>query len=157
MRSALTAVLLVAVLSCGGRSTASPAPSPAGLLANPCGYLSKSDFQKTLGLSLDGYRAGQTCAYRDAGGNTCQVTVLADTGEYAASREAASSYGAVEVLGAGDKSFYSAQPQRPGVWVFDFGLMKGSAFAGALCGARFGSSNPKPQAARLGNLIASRL
>ena len=60
-------------------------------------------------------------------------------------------------LAAGDRSFYSAQPQSPGVWIFDLGLMKSGAFASALCGARFGSSNPKQQAARLGNLIASRL
>src|SRR5712691_10224222 len=138
MRFALAAVLFVTVMSCGGTSTAS-APSPAGLLSNPCSYLSKADFQQTLGLSLEGYRAGQACGYRDARGNTCQV------------------YGAVESLGAGDRSFYSAQPQSPGVWIFDLGLMKGPAFATALCGARFGSSNPKPQAARLGNLIASRL
>ena len=156
MRLALAALLLVTVLSCGGTSTAAT-PSPPGLLSNPCGYLTKADFQATLGLPLEGYRAGQSCGYRDPRGNTCQVTVLANTGEFAASQAAASKYGAVEILGAGDKSFYSAQPQSPGVWIFDLGLMKGNAFASALCGARFGSSNPKPQAARLANLIASRL
>ena len=156
MRFALAAVLFVTVMSCGGTSTAAT-PSPAGLLSNPCSYLSKADFQQTLGLSLEGYRAGQACGYRDARGNTCQVMVLADTGQYAASQEAAAKYGAVGTLGAGDRSFYSAQLQSPGVWIFDLGLMKGPAFASALCGARFGSSNPKPQAARLGNLIASRL
>src|SRR5258706_6613063 len=156
MRHALAAVLFVTVMSCGGTSTAST-PSPAGLLANPCSYLSKADFQQTLGLSLERYRAGQACGYRDASGNTCQVSVLADTGEYAAARATAAKYGAVGTLGAGDRSFYSAQPQSPGVWIFDFGLMKGPAFASALCGARFGSSNPKAQATRLGNLIASRL
>ena len=156
MRIALAAVLFVTVLSCGGTSAAAR-PSPAGLLANPCSYLTKADFQSTLGLPMEGYRAGQTCGYLDSRGNTCQVTVLADNGQYAAAKETASKYGAVESLGAGDKSFYSAQPQRPGVWIFDFGLMKGTAFAGALCGAKFGSSNPKPQAVRLGNLIASRL
>jgi hypothetical protein len=57
----------------------------------------------------------------------------------------------------GDRSFYSAQLQGPGVWIFDLGLMKGDAFASALRGARFGSSDPKAQAARLGYLIASRL
>ena len=156
MRFALVAVLFVTVMSCGGTSTAST-PSPAGLLSNPCSYLSKADFQQTLGLSLEGYRAGQSCGYRDARGNTCQVTVLADTGQFAAARATASSYGVVESLGAGDRSFYSAQPQGPGVWIFDLGLMKGGAFASALCGATFGSSNPKAQATRLGNLIASRL
>jgi hypothetical protein len=35
--------------------------------------------------------------------------------------------------------------------------MKNGAFAGALCGARFGTSNPRAQAARLAGLIASRL
>ena|SRR5690348_4972537 len=156
MRIALAAVLFVTVLSCGGTSTAAT-PSPAGILANPCSYLSKADFQSTLGLSLDGYRAGQACGYRDSRGDTCQVTVLADKGQYAAAKETASKYGVVETLGAGDKSFYSAQLQGPGVWIFDLGLMKGTAFAGALCGASFGSSNPKPQALRLGSLIASRL
>jgi len=156
MRIALLVVLFVTTLSCGGTSAAAT-PSPAGLLSNPCSYLSKADFQSTLGLSMVGYRAGQTCGYLDSRGNTCQVTVLADNGQYAAAKEAASTYGVVESLGAGDKSFYSAQPQRPGVWIFDLGLMKGTVFAGALCGARFGSSNPKPQAERLGNLIASRL
>src|SRR5216683_298485 len=131
MRAALAAVLFVTVMSCGGTSTAAT-PSPAGLLSNPC-------------------------SYRDSRGDTCQVTVLADTGQFAASQATASRYGVVENLGAGDKSFYSAQLQSPGVWIFDLGLMKGGAFASALCGARFGSSNPKPQAARLGNLIASRL
>jgi hypothetical protein len=154
MRWALAAVLFVTVMSCGGTSTVAT-PSPAVLLSNPCSYLSKADFQRTL--SLEGYRAGQACGHRDARGNTCQVTVLADTGQYAASRATASSYGVVENIGAGDRSFYSAQPQSPGVWIFDLGLMKGPAFASALCGATFGSSNPKPQAARLGNLIASRL
>src|SRR5690348_16633930 len=115
MRVALAAVLFVTVLSCGGTSTAAT-PSPAGLLSNPCSYLSKADFQETLGLSLEGYRAGQQCGYLDSRGDTCQVTVLTDTGQYAASREAASTYGVVETLGAGDKSFYSAQSQRPGVW-----------------------------------------
>ena len=124
MRFALAAVLVVTVMSCGGTSTAST-PSPAGLLSNPCSYLSKADFQQTLGLSLEGYRAGQVCGYRDARGNTCQVSVLADTGQFAASQEAASKYGAVGTLGAGDRSFYSAQPQSPGVWIFDLGLMKG--------------------------------
>src|SRR5713226_9223958 len=156
MRVALAAVLFLTVMSCGGTSTAAT-PSPAGLLSNPCSYLSKADFQQTLGLSLEGYRAGQACGYRDTRGNTCQVTVLADTGQYAASQETAAKYGAVGTLGAGDRSFYSAQLQTPGVWIFDLGLMKGPAFASALCGARFGSSNPQPQAARLGNLIASRL
>ena len=156
MRFALVAVLFVTVMSCGGTSTAST-PSPAGLLSNPCSYLSKADFQQTLGMSLEGYRAGQSCGYRDAHGNTCQVRVLADTGQFAASQATASSYGAVESPGAGDRSFYSAQPQSPGVWIFDLGLMKGGAFASALCGATFGSSNPKPQATRLRNLIVSRL
>ena len=157
MRIALAAVLMVAVVSCSGRSTAAATPSPAGLLSDPCGYLSKADFQETLGLPLDGYRAGQACGYRDVHGDTCQVTVLADSSQYATSQAAASNYGGVEILGAGDQSFYSAQLQRPGVWIFDLGLTKGRTFAGALCGARFGSSNPKPQAARLANLIASRL
>ena len=156
MRAALAAVLFLTVMSCGGTSTAAT-PSPAGLLSNPCGYLSKADFQQTLGLSLEGYRAGQACSYRDSRGDTCQVTVLANTGQFAAAQATASRYGAVGTLGAGDRSFYSAQPQSPGVWIFDLGLMKGPAFATALCGARFGSSNPRPQAARLGDLIASRL
>ena len=157
MRIVLAAVLFVTVLSCGGTSTAAATPAPASLLSDPCGYLSKADFQATLGLPLEGYRAGQACGYRDARGNTCQVTVLADTGQYATSQAAASKYGVVEILGAGDKSFYSAQLQQPGVWIFDLGVMKGTVFAGALCGARFGSSNPKSQAGRLANLIASRL
>jgi hypothetical protein len=157
MRIALAAVVMMAVLSCGGRSTATATPTPAGLLSDPCGYLSKADFQETLGLPLDGYRAGQTCGYRDAHGDTCQVTVLADTGQFATSQAAASRYGEVQVLAVGDKSFYSAQLQRPGVWIFDLGLMKDSAFASALCGGRLGSSNPKQLAARLANLIASRL
>jgi hypothetical protein len=148
--------LFLTVMSCGETSTAAT-PSPAGLLSNPCSYLSKADFQQTLGLSLDGYRAGQACGYRDARGNTCQVTVLADTGQYAAAQATASKYGVVGTLGAGDRSFYSAQLQSPSVWIFDLGLMKGPAFARALCGARFGSGNPKAQATRLGNLIASRL
>jgi hypothetical protein len=156
MRGALAAVLFVTLISCGGTSTAAT-PSPAGLLSNPCSYLSKADFQQTLGLSLEAYRAGQACGYRDARGNTCQVTVLADTGQYAAAQGTASRYGVVGTLGVGDRSFYSAQLQSPGVWIFDLGLMKGAAFASALCGARFGSSNPKAQAARLGNRIASRL
>src|SRR5712664_904555 len=145
MRGALAAVFFVMVISCGGTSTAAT-PSPAGLLSNRCSYLSRADFQQTLGLSLEGYRAGQSCGYRDARGNTCQVSVLADTGEYAAAQATAAKYGVVETLSAGDRSFYSAQPQSPGVWIFDLGLMKGGAFASALCGARFGSSNPKAQA-----------
>ncbi|HEV2218867.1 MAG TPA: hypothetical protein VGV88_15035 [Candidatus Dormibacteraeota bacterium] len=157
MRTALAAVLFVTVLSCGGSSTAGAAPSPAGLLSNPCGYLSKADFQHTLGLPLEGYRAGQLCGYRDARGNTCQVTMITDTGQYAASEAAASRYGVVVALGVGDRSFYSAQRQRVGAWIFDLGLMKGTSFAGTLCGADLGSSDPKPQAERLASLIASRL
>lgn len=156
MRIALAALLFVTVVSCGGTSSATK-PSPASLLSSPCSYLSKADFQATLGLPLEAYRAGQSCGYRDSRGDTCQVTVLVDSGQYAAAQSAASRYGVVDTLGAGDKSFYSAQLQGPGVWIFDLGLMKGTAFAGALCAASLGSSNPKPQAVRLGNLIASRL
>ena len=155
MRQAVAAILFVTVVSCGGGSSSTS--SGAGLLSDPCGYLTASDFQDTLGLPLQGYRAGQSCAYRDQHGNTCQVTVLPDSGQYAISKKAAAQYGALETIDAGEQGFYSAQAQLPGVWIFDFGFMKSSAFAGALCGARFGTSNPKPQAMRLANRIASRL
>jgi len=72
MRFALVAVLFVTVMSCGGTSTAST-PSPAGLLSHPCSDLSKADSSRRWALSLEGYRAGQACGYRDARGNTCQV------------------------------------------------------------------------------------
>lgn len=155
MRFALAALILVTALACGASNGA--ATPPAALRSSPCDYLSTADFQSTLGLPLQGYRAGQTCAYRDKSGNTCQLTVQADPNQYATARSAAAQYGPVEALAAGDQGFYSAQLQVPGVWIVDFGLLKGEAFAGAVCGARFGTSNPKPQAARLANLIASRL
>ena len=63
MRGALAAVFFVMVISCGGTSTAAT-PSPAGLLSNPCSYLSKADFQQTLGLSLEGPRSQARCAAR---------------------------------------------------------------------------------------------
>src|SRR5256885_15510632 len=157
MRLALAAVLLVAAVSCNGSSHSGATPSGAGLLSDPCAYVSPSDFENTIGMPLQGYRAGESCSYRDPQGNTCQVTVLADSGQYVASKKAAAQYGAVEALATGDQGYYSAQSQVPGVWIFDVGFMKGSAFAGALCGARFGASNPRPQALRLASLIASRL
>ncbi|HET7467301.1 MAG TPA: hypothetical protein VFL29_11590 [Candidatus Dormibacteraeota bacterium] len=157
MRVAVAALLFATIVSCGVSSGASATPSGAGLLSNPCGYLTTADFQDTLGLPLQGYRAGQACAYRDQHGNTCQVTVIGDAGQYATSKTAAGQYGDVEAMAAGEQGFYSAKAQTPGVWIFDFGFMKAGAFAGAVCGARFGASNPKPQAVRLANLIASRI
>jgi hypothetical protein len=154
MRAALVALVVVAVVSCGGSSLPAAVTS---VRSNPCDYLSTSDFQSTIGLKLTGYRSGPSCAYRDLRGNTCQVTVAAGADQYGASKAAAAKYGAVETIPAGDHGFYSAESTAPGVWVFDFGLEKNGTFAGALCGARFGASNPRPQAERLASLIASRL
>lgn len=155
MRVMLAALVFVVVAACGGGG--SPANTGANLRSDPCGYLSTSDFKTTLGLPLTGYRSGEACSYRDQRGNTCQVTVASGPGMYEPSKTAAAKYGAVEALAAGDRGFYSSQPTAPGVWLFDFGLMKNGAFAGALCGARFGESNPRTQAAKLAGLIASRL
>lgn len=152
----LAALVFVAVTACGG-SSASNAGASANLRADPCGYLSTSDFKSALGLPLTGYRSGVACSYRDPYGNTCQVTVASGSDVYETSKTAAAKYGAVESLAAGDRGFYSAQPTAPGVWLFDFGLMKNGAFAGAVCGARFGASNPRTQATKLAGLIASRL
>lgn len=155
MRTMLAAIVFVTVAACGASE---PTTGAAGSLRpNPCDYLSTSDFKSTLGLPLTGYRSGAACSYRDQRGNTCQVTVASGAGLYEPSKAAAAKYGAVESLAAGDRGFYSAQPTAPGVWVFDFGLMKKGAFAGTLCGARFGASNPRTQAAKLAGLIASRL
>jgi hypothetical protein len=140
-------------VSCGGSSQPA-ATSGNGLQSNPCGFVSTSDFKSTLGLPLVGYRSGESCSYRDQTGDTCQVTVRSDIGQYASSNRAAASYGALETLNAGSGGFYSAQSKTPGVWIFDFGFMKGNAFAGALCGARFGAGNPKPRVELLAGLIA---
>ena len=157
MRLAVAVLLFATVVSCGASGHATAAPSGTGLLSDPCGYLTTSDFQDAIGLPLQGLRSGPSCAYRDQHGNTCQVTVTGETGKFATSRTAAGQYGAVEAMAAGEQGFYSAKAQTPGVWIFDFGFMKAGMFAGAVCGARFGASNPKPQAERLANLIASRL
>lgn len=155
MRVLLAALFFVATVACsaGGSSTG----AGNNMRSDPCDYLSTSDFKTTLGLPLIGYRSGATCSYRDQRGNTCQVTVASGDGLYEPSKTAAAKYGAVESLPAGDRGFYSAQPTAPGVWLFDFGFMKNGAFAGALCGARFGTSNPRAQASKLAGLIASRL
>lgn len=155
MRVMLAAFVFVTAVACGVSGPATGTGS--NIRSNPCDYLSTSDFKSTLGLPLTGYRSGAVCSYRDQRGNTCQVTVASGTGLYEPSKTAAAKYGAVESLPAGDQGFYSAQPTAPGVWLFDFGFMKNGAFAGALCGARFGVSNPRARAAKLAGLIASRL
>lgn len=155
MRVMLAALVFVTVVGCGVSGPATGAGN--NLRSDPCGYLSTSDFKSTLGLALTGYRSGAACSYRDQRGNTCQVTVASGGDLYDPSKTAAAKYGAVESLPAGERGFYSAQPTAPGVWLFDFGFMKNGAFAGALCGARFGVSNPRAQAAKLAGLIASRL
>lgn len=155
MRVVLAAFVFVAVVACGASSPS--AGAGVNLRSNPCDYLSTSDFKTALGLPLAGYRSGAACSYRDKFGDTCQVTVASGDGLYEPSKTAAAQYGAVESLAAGDRGFYSAQLTAPGVWLFDFGLMKNGAFAGAVCGARFGASNPRVQASRLAGLIASRL
>jgi len=120
--------------------------------------LSTADFKQTLGMSLAGYREGAACTYRDPRGNTCQVTVADNTsGQYAASRAAAAVYGTVQAVAVGDEGYYTSQPQTPGVWIFDFGLMKSGNFAGAVCGGQLGTSDPKPRALLLAELIASRI
>jgi hypothetical protein len=157
MRAILAALVFSVALSCGGSSRPAAATSGNGLQSNPCGYVSTSDFKSTLGLPLVGYRSGESCSYRDQTGDTCQVTVRADIGQYASSRSAAANYGPLETLSAGSGGFYSAQSKIPGVWIFDFGFMEGNAFAGALCGARFAAGNPKTRVELLADLIASRI
>ena len=160
MRRLVLLLAAVALLSCGSDSTAANRTSSGQQThrSSQCEYVSTSDFKKTLGLALEAYRAGQSCSYRDPLGNTCTVSVVEDSGRYATSRVKAAEYGPVESFVTGDQGFYSAQLQvPPAVWVFEFGFMKGSVFAGVSCGALLGSSNPKPRALQLARLIASHL
>ena len=158
MRAFVAALFLfVMVVSCGGSRPASSTSGGHGLHSNPCDYLSTTDFKQTLGMSLVGFRAGTACTYRDQRGDTCQVTVVNSAGQYATSRTVAAGYGTVETLAVGDQGFYSSQAQTPGVWIFDIGLMKSGNFAGAVCGGQLGTTDPKPRAVRLADLIASRI
>ena len=157
MRGLVASLLVVMVVSCGGGRPAASTSPGHGLLSNPCDYLTTSDFKITLGMAMTGYRAGAACSYRDLRGNTCQVTVVGGVGQYAASRNEAAGYGPVQALAVGDQGFYTSQRQTSGVWIFDFGLMKGGDFAGAVCGGQLGTSDPKPRAVRLADLIASRI
>lgn len=154
MRVLVAALFFVTVVSCGGGTNAASAHQ---LRSSPCDYLSTTDFKQTLGMSMSGSRAGVACTYRDPRGDTCQVTVISGATQYAASKKAAAGYGTVQALAVGDQGFYSSQPQTPGVWIFDFGLMQSGDFAGAVCGGQLGSTDPKPRAVKLADLIASRI
>lgn len=152
------ALAAVVICACGGiQPPSSGTGSTTMLRSNSCDYLSTADFESTLGLSLTGYRSGPTCAYRDETGDTCDVIVTTDASRYSASKAGAAAYGTVEGLEVGDRGFFSAKLQTPGVWVFDFGFTKSGEFGGGLCGGRFGAANPRPQAAKLAGLIASKL
>lgn len=157
MRGLVASLLVVMVVSCGGSRPAASMPAGHGLHSNPCDYLTTTDFKLTLGMAMTGYRAGAACSYRDLRGNTCQVTVVAGDGQYAASRHEAAGYGSVQALAVGDRGFYSSQQQSAGVWIFDFGYLKGGDFAGAVCGGQLGTTDPKPRALLLADLIASRI
>jgi hypothetical protein len=146
MRGTFLAVAVMTLCACGGTQPAGAGSSSNHpLLSSPRNYVSTPDFQKLLGLPLAAYRAGQSCAYRDQRGDTCDVTVVKDQGQYAINKAAAARYGTVEPLMTGQEGFYSATLQSPPViWIFDFGFLKGDAYAGTLCGGRMGSNNPKP-------------
>jgi hypothetical protein len=150
--------LFVIVLSgCGlGQTTAGGSGQPA--LASSCAYLSTPDFQSTLGHALTVYRTGPSCSYRDTQGDTCNVVVARESGQYSDGKAHAAAYGQVEPLAVGDRGFFSAQLQvPPAVWIFDFGFVKGDIYGSGLCGGRFSSANPKPLAAKLAGKIASKL
>lgn len=157
MRGLVASLLVVMVVSCGGSRPAASTAGDHALRSNPCDYLTAADFKLTLGMAMAGYRAGTACSYRDPRGNTCQVTVVAGAGQYAVSRNQAAGYGPLQPLAVGDEGFYTSQRQTPGAWIFDFGLMKGGDFAGALCGGELGTTDPKPRALLLADLIASRI
>jgi hypothetical protein len=127
-------------------------------LGTSCDYLTTPDFQSTIGHALVGYRSGPSCAYRDKLGDTCNVVVARESGQYSDGKMHAATYGSVESMAVGDRSFFSAQLQvPPAIWIFDFGFVKGDVFGGGLCGGRFSSANPKPLAVKLANKIASKL
>jgi hypothetical protein len=151
------ALFVILLSGCGpGQSTA--AGSKHAALGTSCDYLSTPDFQSTIGHALVGYRTGPSCSYRDQLGDTCNVVVARESGQYSDGKMHAATYGSVESLAVGDRGFFSAQLQvPPAVWVFDFGFVKGDAFVGGLCGGRFSSANPKPLALKLANRIASHL
>ena len=151
------ALFVILLSGCGlGQSTAGGNGHAA--LATSCDYLSTPDFQSALGHALTVYRTGPSCSYRDPQGDTCNVVVAKESGQYTDGKTHAAAYGQVEALAVGDRGFFSAQLQvPPAVWVFDFGFVKGDMFGGGLCGGRFSSANPKPLAARLAGKIASKL
>ena len=151
------ALFMILLSGCGlGQSTAGG--NGHGALATSCDYLSTPDFQSTLGHALTAYRTGPSCSYRDTQGDTCNVVVARESGQYTDGKAQAAAYGQVEPLAVGDRGFFSAQLQvPPAVWVFDFGFVKGNMFGGGLCGGRFSAANPKPLAARLAGKIASKL
>jgi hypothetical protein len=150
--------LFVILLSGCGPGQSTTGANRHGALTTSCDYLSTPDFQTTLGHALIAYRTGPSCSYRDPQGNTCNVLVAKDSGQYTDGKLHAAAYGPVESLAVGDRGFFSAQLQvPPAVWVFDFGFVKGGVFGGALCGGRFSSANPKPLAAKLAAKIAAKL
>jgi len=151
------AVFVMLLTGCGVGASSAGGNSQA-VLANSCDYLSAPDFQSTLGHALIGFRNGPSCAYRDQTGDTCNVVVAKESGQYDAGKLHAATYGPVESLTVGDRGFFSARLELPpAVWIFDFGFVKGDVFGGALCGGRFGSANPKPLATKLAAKMASKL
>ena len=157
MQRWVPALFVILLTGCGlGAPTAGGTGHAA--LATSCDYLSTPDFQSTIGHPLVGYRSGPSCSYRDEFGDTCDVTVARESGQYGEGKTHAATYGAVESLAVGDRGSFSAQLQvPPAVWIFDFGFVKGDVFGGGLCGGRFGAANPKPLAVKLAGKIASRL
>lgn len=150
--------LFVILLSGCGPGAAPGGGSSQAALGTSCDYLSTPDFQSAIGHALVGYRTGPSCAYRDKLGDTCNVVVARESGQFSDGKLHAATYGAVEPLSVGDRGFFSAQLQvPPAIWVFDFGFVKGDAFGGGLCGGRFTSANPKPLAVKLASRIASKL
>ncbi|HLQ60770.1 MAG TPA: hypothetical protein VK131_02810 [Candidatus Acidoferrales bacterium] len=150
----------------GGGAAAGPSSSPAasaaggqGLKANLCDYYSTADFQAALGLGLAPNAGGNGCSYRDAIGDTCNLTIIGGSSyaaQYSAYKEAAVRYSPVEAFAAGDQGFYSSTLQNPpDVWFFDFGFTKKTVFAGMICGGTMGSANPKPKALVLGQKLAT--
>lgn len=152
------ALFVILLSGCGWGQSTTAGGNSHGATASSCDYLSTSDFQNTLGHAMTAYRTGPSCAYRDPQGDTCNVEVARESGQYSDGKTNAAAYGPVESLAVGDRGFFSAQLQvPPAVWVFDFGFVKGTHFGGALCGGRFGSANPKPLATKLAGKIASKL
>jgi hypothetical protein len=158
MRWWMPAVAVMLLAGCGTQDGGTGTAQHQGLRANPCDYLSGSDFKQALGLALTlgVHQTGPMCAYTDRAGDTCDVTVLADSSRYASYKSAAANFGSVEVFPAGDQGFYSAR-QQSSAWLFDFGFTKGAVFAGMTCGAVLAFSSPKPHALALAQVLASRI